>query len=159
MPVSIFATVVFGICTWLGVAIREPLMRDFAQEVEVRTWVFVSVPGFFAMLFALLLYRRATTTITTIEQSMSRALLVGLSTWIAVSLLISALWCPGYRAFRCSSDVLLVTGIIGGGPALAGALVAGLVVGLVLKKRVPWLSYDEGSPEPEPEPKNALDAE
>jgi hypothetical protein len=104
MPVSIFATVVFGICTWLGVAIREPLMRDFAQEVEVRTWVFVSVPGFFAMLFALLLYRRATTTITTIEQSMSRALLVGLSTWIAVSLLISALWCPGYRAFRCSSD-------------------------------------------------------
>jgi hypothetical protein len=97
--------------------------------------------------------------ITTVEQSMSRALLVGLSTWIAVALLISLLWCPGYRALRCASDVLLVTGLVGGAPVLAGALVAGLVLGLVLKKRVTWLSYDASAPVPEPAPKNALDAE
>lgn len=159
MPVSIFAMLLFGICTWLSVAVREPLMLDFAREVDVRTWVFVSVPGFFAMLFALLLYRRAATLITNVEQSMSRALLVGLSTWIAVAVLISLLWCPGYRALRCTSDVLLVTGIIGGAPVLAGALLAGFVLGLVLKKRVPWLSYEGSAAVPEPAPKNALDAE
>jgi hypothetical protein len=149
----------FRICTWFSVAIREPLMLDFAREVDIRTWVFVSVPGLFAMLFALLLYRRAATMITTVEQSMSRALLVGLSTWVAVALLISLLWCPGYRALRCASDVLLVTGIIGGAPVLAGALIAGLVLGLVMKKRVSWLAYEASAPEPEPAPKNALDAE
>jgi hypothetical protein len=159
MPVSIFAMLLFGICTWFSVAIREPLMLDFAREVDIRTWVFVSVPGLFAMLFALLLYRRAATMITTVEQSMSRALLVGLSTWVAVALLISLLWCPGYRALRCASDVLLVTGIIGGAPVLAGALIAGLVLGLVMKKRVSWLAYEAPAPEPEPAPKNALDAE
>lgn len=159
MPVSIFAMLLFGICTWLSVAVREPLMLDFAREVDVRTWVFVSVPGFFAMLFALLLYRRAATLITNVEQSMSRALLVGLSTWITVAVLISLLWCPGYRALRCTSDVLLVTGIIGGAPVLAGALLAGFVLGLVLKKRVPWLSYEGSAAVPEPARKNALDAE
>ena len=46
MPVSIFAMLVFAICTWLGAGLVESLMRDFATEVDVRTWVFVAIPGF-----------------------------------------------------------------------------------------------------------------
>lgn len=159
MPVTIFAMLVFAICTWLGAGLVESLMRDFANEVDVRTWVFVAIPGLFAMLFSLILYRRAVIMIAGIEQSMSRALLVGIATWLAVTVLISMLWCPGYRALRCTSDVLLVTGIVGGGPLLAAVLVAGFIVGVVLKRRVSWLSYDAAPPPPAPEPGNALDAE
>jgi hypothetical protein len=36
---------------------------------------------------------------------------------------------------------LLVTGVVGGGPLLLACLVAGLIVGVVLKRRVSWLTY------------------
>lgn len=143
MPISIFSMLVFAIFTWLGAGAVESVMRDFAVEVNMRTWIFIAVPGLLAMLFALLLYRDAPTRIRTVQESMSRALLVGIATWLAVTAMISFMWCPGYRAMRCTSDVLLVTGIVGGGPLLAAVLLAGLVVGLLLKKRVTWLSYEK----------------
>lgn len=142
MPLSVFAMLLFAICTWLGAGMLETVMRDFAAEVGMQTWVFVAVPGLLAMLFALLLYQNAAARIQTVAESMTRALLVGIITWIALTAMISFMWCPGYRMLRCSSDVLLVTGIIGGGPLLAGVLVAGFVVGLLLKRRVGWLTYE-----------------
>src|SRR5512134_2285404 len=141
MPVSIFAMLVFGICAWLGAGVIEPVMRDFAGEAGMKTWVFVIVPGLLTMLFALIFYRKAATEMAGFDQSLSRALTVAIATWLAVSVLISTLWCPGYRAFACSMNVALVTGIIGGGPLLMSALIAGAIVGLVLKRRVNWLTY------------------
>ena len=141
MPVSIFAMLVFGICGWFGAGVIEPVMRDFAGEAGMQTWVFVIVPGLLTMLFALIFYRKAATEMAGFEQSLSRALTVAIATWLAVTVLISSLWCPGYRAFGCSMNVALVTGIIGGGPLLMSALIAGAIVGLVLKRRVTWLSY------------------
>jgi len=141
MPVAVFATLVFGICTWLGAGAVEPVMRDFAVETGVSAWVFVIVPGLMAMLFSLLLYRKAVGTIDGIRKSLSRALLVGLVTWLAVAGFVSSLWCPGYRALSCARDVALVTGIIGGGPLLVAMLIAGTIVGIVIKRRVDWLSY------------------
>jgi hypothetical protein len=105
MPVSIFAMLVFGICAWLGAGVIEPVMRDFAGEAGMKTWVFVIVPGLLTMLFALIFYRRAATEMAGLDQSLSRALTVAIATWLAVSVLISALWCPGYRAFACSMNV------------------------------------------------------
>jgi hypothetical protein len=140
MPISIFAMLVFASSTWLGAGLVEPVMRDFANEVGIQTWVFVAVPGLLAMLFSLLLFRHPDR-IPSVEQSMSRALAVGLATWLSVSAMVSALWCPGYRAMSCSADVLLVTGIIGGGPLLAAVLIAGFLVGVFLKRRVSWLRY------------------
>jgi hypothetical protein len=93
------------------------------------------------MLLALLLYRKAVTEINGIKQSLSRAVAVGLFTWLAVTVYVSWLWCPGYRLLSCARDVALVTGVIGGGPLLIGALIAGAVIGAVLKRRVDWLSY------------------
>lgn len=141
MPVVIFAMLVFGICTWLAAGVVETLMRNFAGEADVPTWVFVIVPGLFAMLFALFLYRKAASNITGIKQSLSRALTVALCTWVAVTLYISSLWCPGYRVLSCARDVALVTAVVGGGPLLLGALIAGTIIGIVLKRRVDWLTY------------------
>lgn len=141
MPVAFFTMLVFGICSWLSAGFVEALMRDFAVETGVSAWVFVIVPGLFAMLFSLLLYRKAVGTIDGVRQSLSRALLVGIVTWLAVAAFISSLWCPGYRALSCARDVALVTGVLGGGPLLVAMLIAGTIVGIVLKRRVHWLSY------------------
>ena len=146
MPIAIFAMLLFAICTWLGAGMVETVMLDFAGELGVKTWVFVAVPGLVAMLFSLLLYQNAATRIQTVAESMTRALLVGIATWLAVTAMISFMWCPGYRLLRCSSDVLLVTGIVGGGPLLAAVLVAGFIVGLLLKRRVAWLAYEAPPP-------------
>ena len=141
MPITVFAMLVFGICTLLAAGAVEAVMRDFAGEVGVSTWIFVVVPALFAMLFALLLYRKAVTEINGIKQSLSRALAVGIFTWLAVTVYVSWLWCPGYRLLSCARDVAVVTGVIGGGPLLIAALIAGAVVGALLKRRVDWLSY------------------
>lgn len=141
MPVAVFAMLVFGICSWLAAGVVEAVMRDFAGEAGVPTWVFVIVPGLFAMLFSLLLYRKAASTIAGINQSLSRALAVAVFTWLAVAAYVSFLWCPGYRMLSCARDVALVTGVIGGGPLLIAVLIAGIIVGIVLKRRVEWLTY------------------
>jgi hypothetical protein len=155
MPFAVFAMLLFAICTWLGAGMVESVMRDFAAEVGMRTWVFVAVPGLFAMLFSLLLYSGAARKIATVRESLSRALLVGLATWIAVTVMISWLWCPGYRALACGSDVLLVTGVVGGGPLLAAVLVAGIILGTLLKRRVSWLEYEPAPPRRIEEPPRA----
>jgi hypothetical protein len=141
MPISIFAMLVFGICAWLGAGVIEPVMRNFAGEAGMSSWIFVIVPGLLTMLFALAFFRKAGTEVTGFEHSVSRALTVALATWFAVILLISYLWCPGYRLLSCTMNVALVTGVIGGGPLLMSALIAGAIVGVVLKRRVDWLSY------------------
>ncbi|MGZ8994094.1 MAG: hypothetical protein ACXW16_08775 [Burkholderiaceae bacterium] len=141
MPIAVFAMLVFGICCLLGASLVEIVMRNFAGEAGVPTWVFIIVPGVLSMFFSLLLYRKAASEVAGIRQSLSRALTVALLTWLAVSVYISALWCPGYRAVSCARDVLLVTTVVGGGPLLLATLIAGTIVGLVLKRRVDWLSY------------------
>ena len=145
MPIAVFAMLVFGICCLLAAGLVEVVMRNFAGEAGVPTWVFVIAPGLLSMLFALLLYRKAASNVAGIRQSLSRALSVAILTWLALSVYISALWCPGYRALSCTRDVVLVTTVVGGGPLLLAALIAGTIVGLVLKRRVDWLSYKGSS--------------
>lgn len=141
MPVAVFAMLVFGICCLLGAGLVEAVMRNFAGEVDVPTRVFIIVPALLSMLFAFLFYRRAVKEILGIRQSLSRALAVAILTWLVFASYVSFLWCPGYRAFSCTRDVMLVIAAIGGGPLLLGSLVAGAIVGILLKRRVDWLSY------------------
>ncbi len=142
MPLHLFIVLVYGICCWLALAIIEPVMRSFAIEAGMSSWLFVAIPGLLAMLFAVLSYVRAATVVTTIEHSMSRALLVALLTWIAVTSMIAWLWCPLHNALRCFSNTLITTGIVGGGPLLIGAMVAGGLVASVLKVRPAWINFD-----------------
>jgi len=142
MPLQLFIVLVFGIASWLAIAVIEPLMRSFAVEAGIATWLFIAIPGLLAMLFAVLVYLRANAEVTTMEKSLSRALLVALLTWIAVAGIISWLWCPAHNALRCKSNALLMSGIIGGGPLLIGSIAAGAIVGLVLRKRPSWIGYE-----------------
>ncbi|HVE89709.1 MAG TPA: hypothetical protein VNA44_08405 [Burkholderiaceae bacterium] len=144
MPIAVFATLVFGICSLLGAGLVEVVMRNFADEAGVPTWVFVIVPGLLSMLFALVMYRKAASNIAGIKQSLSRALTVAVLTWLALGAYVSFLWCPGDRFLGCARDVVLVITVIGGGPLLLAALIAGTIVGIVLKRRVEWLSYKGG---------------
>ncbi len=73
--------------------------------------------------------------VTDMMKSMSRALLVGLATWIAVADVHRLALVPAHNALRCFSNSLIATGIVGGGPLLIGAMVAGVIVGLVLRRR------------------------
>ena len=148
MPIAIFAMLVFGICSLLGAGLVEAVMRNFADEAGVPTWVFITVPGLLSMLFALLLYRKAASHISGIRQSLSRALAVALLTWLALAIYISSLWCPGYRVLGCARDVALVLTVVGGGPLLLAALMAGLIVGIVLKRPVDWLTYKGAARKP-----------
>lgn len=142
MPLQLFIVLVFGIASWLAIAVIEPLMRSFAVEAGIASWLFIAIPGLLAMLFAVLVYLRASSEVGTMEKSLSRALLVALLTWIAVAGIISWLWCPAHNALRCTSNALLMTGIIGGGPLLIGTMVAGAIVGLVLRVRPRWIGYE-----------------
>ena len=141
MPIAIFAMVLFATCTWLGASTVEAVMSDFAAEVGIQTWVFIAIPGLLTMLFSFLLYQNAAKRITSLRESITRAILVAIGTWIGVAAMISYVWCPGARRLACTSDVLIVTGIVGGGPLLAAALVAGFVIGTLVLRRVTWLSY------------------
>ena len=153
MPIQLFVVATYGICCWLAIAVIEPLMRSFALEAGMATWLFVAIPGLLAMLFAVLSYMRAAALVTSMEHSLSRALLVALATWIAVTLMIAWLWCPMHSALRCFSNTLLTTGIVGGGPLLIGAMVAGTVVGLALRWRPAWISFGEPKILTDPDPK------
>jgi hypothetical protein len=146
MPIGVFAMLVFAIFTWLGAGTVESVMNDFAHEVGMPTWVFIAIPGLLSMLFSFLLYQNAARKITAMRESMTRALLVGIATWIGVAAMISYMWCPASRALSCTSDVLLVTGIVGGGPLLVAVLVAGFVVGTLVLRRVTWLTYEPPPP-------------
>jgi hypothetical protein len=141
MPLQIFIVLVFGICCWLAIAVIEPLMRSFAVEAGMASWLFIAIPGLLAMLFSLFAYRGATRHVNSLENSVSRALLVALLTWIAVASLIAWLWCPWHSALACYSNALMTSGIVGGGPLLAGTLVASGIVFLVVRKRPTWLTF------------------
>jgi hypothetical protein len=141
VPLQLFIAFVFGICCWLALAIIEPLMRSFATEAGISSWLFVAAPGLLAMLFAVSSFRDAQNRVTDMMKSLSRALLVGLATWIAVAMFIAWLWCPLQNALRCFSTSLIASGIVGGGPLLVGALVAGGIVWQVLRRRPPWIAF------------------
>jgi len=159
MPLQLFIVLVFGICCWLAIAIIEPLMRSFAIEAGMSSWLFIAIPGLLAMLFSVLSYLRATDRVTSMDKSLSRALLVALATWIAVAGIIAWLWCPSHSALRCTSYALIMTGIVGGGPLLAGAMIAGALVGLVLRSRPAWVSFPDRPKKPADEaPVCPLDA-
>ncbi|HWL75111.1 MAG TPA: hypothetical protein VNQ74_14670, partial [Burkholderiaceae bacterium] len=102
MPIAVFAMLVFGICALLAAGLVEGVMRNFAVEAGVPTWVFIIAPSALSMLFALLLYRKAVNNVSGVRQSLSRAFLVAVLTWLVLGLYISALWCPAYRALSCA---------------------------------------------------------
>lgn len=150
MTIPLFASFVFAICGLLAfVAARmiastnmALVLSAFANEGGVDSDIFGLVPALFAMMFSLLLYQNAEQRITTVAQSLSRAILVALLTWISFSILATWVWGPS-NFIGYFSSVLLVAGLIGGGPMLIGALTAGAIVGWLIKqRRLSWIMTD-----------------
>jgi hypothetical protein len=142
MTVPLFAGFVFGIFGMIAASSVEYTLREFAQEGGVNRFIFVAVPGLFAMMFALVIYQHAEKRITTVAQSLSRGILVALLTWISFSALATWVW-GATNVLRFFSSAMLVSGIIGGGPMLLAALGAGALVGwLIKRRRLHWIMKD-----------------
>jgi hypothetical protein len=130
------AAAVFGVCGLLSAASLAVVLGDFGAEAGVPRWLMIAVPGLFGMLFALLVYQGAGEAVSPISQSLSRSILVALFTWIAFSVLATVVWCVPQNYGVCLANALLLSGILGGGPLLIAALIAGFIVGnLVLRWR------------------------
>jgi hypothetical protein len=142
MTIPLFAGFVFGIFGMLAAGSVEYTLREFAIEGGVNRFIFVAVPGLFAMMFAMIVYQKADKRISRISQSLSRGILVALLTWVAFSALATWVWGPS-DVLRFFSSALLLSGIIGGGPMLIAALAAGTLVGWLIKRRqLHWIMTD-----------------
>lgn len=140
MSVPLFAGFAFGICAALAAGSVEFTLRRFAEEAGLNRVIFVAVPALFAMMFAIFVYQHAKTRITRVSQSISRGVLVALLTWASFSALATWTWCLPENYGSCFGNFLLITGIVGGGPMLAAALVAGALVGWLIKQqRLGWI--------------------
>lgn len=135
MSVPLFAGFVFGICAALAAGSVEFTLRRFAEEAGLNRFIFVAVPALFAMMFAIVIYQNAKSKIKQIGQSVTRGLLVALLTWAAFSALATWTWCLPENYGSCYGNFLLITGIVGGGPMLIAALVAGWLVGWLIKQQ------------------------
>jgi hypothetical protein len=133
---AVIAGVVFALCGVLAAATVQHTLASFAQEGGVSPAIFLAVPGLFAALFAIVVYQGARRKVTRMAQSFSRALLVALLTWASFSALATSVWCKPEHYGQCYSSFLIVSGLIGGGPMLLAAGVAGALVGwLILRQR------------------------
>ena len=143
LATPIMAGLVFGTCVLLGAAVVQGTVRELAREGGVDAWVLLAVPGLFAMLFALLVYQGADRRVTSINKSLSRGLLVALLTWMSFSALATWVWCLPENYGTCYGNVMLLSGVAGGGPMLAAALIAAAIVGWLIQRRArTWIATE-----------------
>ena len=143
LATPIMAGLVFGACVLLGAAVVQGTVRELAREGGVDPWVLLAVPGLFAMLFALIVYQGADRRVTSINKSLSRGLLVALLTWMSFSALATWVWCLPENYGTCYGNVMLLTGVAGGGPMLAAALIAAAIVGWLIQRRArTWIAKE-----------------
>jgi hypothetical protein len=93
------------------------------------------VPALFAMLYSLILYQSAERKIRRVGESVSRGILVMLLTWFSFASLCSWTWCQPHDFGACLSRTLLISGVVGGGPMLLGAIGAGILTGVLIIRR------------------------
>ncbi len=129
---AMIASLIFGACGLLAAAVLEYLLRALADDAGINRWIFVAVPALLAMLFALVIYQHAANKITKVGESISRGILIALLTWMSFSALASWAWCSAHEFGQCLGRTLLATAIVGGGPMLIAALVAGLLTGVLI---------------------------
>jgi hypothetical protein len=133
LSIPMLAALLFGIFGALAAASTRLVMSRFASEAGVSDWIFIAVPALFAMLFAVIVYQGAARHVQTINQSLSRGLLVAILTWSAFSGLATWAWCLPENYGACFSQALLVSGALGGGQMLLAALAAAAITGYAIR--------------------------
>jgi hypothetical protein len=140
---AVIAALVFGFTAVLAAAVRFDLLREFALEASLSPWRLAAVPGMFAMLYAMLMYQDAQRRIHSIAQSLSRGLLVTLLTWISFSAMMMWAWCAPGNYGACFSNVLLMAGLVGGGPLLIAGLLSAAIMGWLIINPPPIKHIEE----------------
>jgi len=137
LSIPMLAALLFGVFGALAAASTQLLISRFAREAGVSDWIFITVP-------ALIVYQGAGRHVKTINQSLSRGLLVAILTWIAFSALATWAWCLPEHYDECFSRALLVSGALGGGQMLLAALIAAAITGYVIRGRAldSWKAKD-----------------
>lgn len=150
LPLPIQAAILFAALTGLGTLAAplvaslimgrrglEYVIASFATESGVSTALLGGMVPMLAAGFALVIYFNARRKVQHMRQSMSRALLVGLLTWLSFSGWATKLWCLPIHYLSCYSKIVTVTGILAGGPVLLAGLLAGYWVGRTILKEKP----------------------
>jgi hypothetical protein len=135
MSAATIASLVFFVFSLIAAAAVEFLLRAFAEQAGVNRWVFAMVPALLAMLYSLIVYQGAERKIRRLGESVSRGILVMLLTWVSVGALTTWTWCQPHQFGSCLGTTMLVSGIVGGGPMLLGALGAGILTGVLIIRR------------------------
>jgi len=142
MPLTVFAGLVFCIAVLLAGGTIEPVTRSLAAEAQIPAWIVVAVPALIAALFAVLVYQGAGKRGIKLGQASTRALFVALLTWLSFAGFITMIWAPVDTVWDTFTNVAALSGIVGGGPLLIAALLAGAVVGAAIERRFSLLNFD-----------------
>jgi hypothetical protein len=135
MSAATIASLVFFVCAFIASYAVEFLLWGIAKDAGVNPWVFVAVPALLAMLYAMFVYQGAERKISQLGQSVSRGILVMLLTWISIAATITWARCRPQDFGVCFGATLAASGVIGGGPMLLCAIVAGLVTGIFIMRK------------------------
>lgn len=135
LSIPTLAALLFGAFGALAVASLHPVLSRFALEAEIDEWIFIVAPALLAMLFALVVYRRAGDRVRNVGQSLSRGLLVAVLTWVGFAAISTWVWCVPTLYGDCFRQALMVTGVLGGGQLLLAALAAAAIVGYAIRRR------------------------
>jgi len=135
MSPATIASLIFFVFSLVAAGAVELLLRKVAEQAGVNPWIFALVPALLAMLFSLIVYQNAQRKIRRLGESVSRAILVMLLTWVSFAAMISWTWCQPREFGSCMGTTLLASGVVGGGPMLLGALGAGILAGVLIIRR------------------------
>ncbi|HEX4583886.1 MAG TPA: hypothetical protein VH183_03590 [Burkholderiaceae bacterium] len=135
MSAATIASLVFFVISLIAAGAVEFLIKKVAEGSGVNPWVFAMVPALLAMLYSLIVYQNAERKIRRLGESVSRAILVMLLTWVSFAVMITWTWCQHRDFGSCLGTMLLASGVVGGGPMLLGALGAGILTGVLIIRR------------------------
>ena len=133
LSIPIVAALLFGVSFALAAVSTRLVLARFAREAGVTDWIFIVVPALFAMLFALIVFQGASKHVKTINQSLSRGLLVAILTWVSFSALSTWAWCLPEHYGDCLSQALMISGALGGGQMLLAALIGAAITGYAIR--------------------------
>lgn len=132
MSAPVIAGIVFGMLALVACASVLPMLTRFADAAAISTALVIAVPVFFAVMFALLFFRGGAS--GGWPAAIGRGIAVAMATWPAFSAVAASIWCGPGTFLSCFGGVLLVTGVVGGGPMLLASLIGGAVMAWRLRR-------------------------
>jgi hypothetical protein len=135
LSIPTLAALLHGGFAALAVVTMHGVLSRLAEEAGIDMLILVATPALLAMLFAIIIYRRAGERTRSISQLLSRGLLVAVLTWIGFAALSTWVWCIPALFGECFRHTLMVSGVLVGGQLLLGCLAAAAITGYAIRTR------------------------